>query len=320
MYQYITRYGAPRTFHSDRGANFLSNLFQDMCRILGIHTTQTTSYHAMGNGETERMNRTILQMLRIMGNERYDDWDEILPFVLCTYRNTPHESTGHSPYYLVHGREATLPVDVIFGNPPRGVPPCATEYGEWLRESLQMAHQDARRHLKKAAERQKNYFDARYTPHPYQTGEFVWRYVAKPARRKLTKGWTGPYRIVSVPNDQHCFLQKGPGLNPVRVHCDQLKPYLGRDPRGWGKGSAEAAALGGGTESSESSGNETEEDGEHPLPPEIDSSGSSAEETVESETSVVPPENAAEKEPVPPVTPALGRGKRTKKPPDRYDW
>ena len=234
MNQFITRFGAPRVFHSDQGANFLSHLFHDMCGILGIQTTKTTTFHPAGNGATERMNRTLLQMLRVMGNEAHDDWDEILPFAMSAYRNTPHESTKHSPHSLMFGREAVLPVDIIFGNPPRDVPQCATEYGLWLKECMQTAHQDTRKHLKKAAERQKNYFDAKYTPHPFQTGEFVWRYVAKPARHKLTKGWVGPYRIVSIPNEQHCLLQKAPGQDPIRVHCDQLKPYLGKNPRGWG--------------------------------------------------------------------------------------
>ena len=106
---------------------------------------------------------------------------------------------------------------------------------------MQSAHQEARNHLKKAAERQ-NYYDAKYNPHPYQVSEFVWCYVAKPARRKLTKGWEGPFRIVAIPNEQHCFLQKRPGQDPIRVHCDQLKPYQGKRPRGWGSIAGETPA------------------------------------------------------------------------------
>ena len=128
--QCIPRYGAPRLFHSDLGRNFQSHLFLDMCKLLGISKSRTTTYHPQSDGLCERLNRTLLQMLRIMGNARHDDWDEILPFAMSAYRSTPHESTKYSPYFMVYGREVTLPVDVMFGNPPRNVPQCATEYGE----------------------------------------------------------------------------------------------------------------------------------------------------------------------------------------------
>ena len=266
-----------------------------------------------------------------MGNSRHDDWDEILPFAMSAYRSTPHESTKYSPYYMVYGREVTLPVDVMFGNPPCNVPQCATEYGEWLKESLQSAHQEARNHLKKAAERQKNYYDAKYSPHPYQVGEFVWRYVAKPARRKLTKGGEGPFRIVAIPNEQHCFLQRLPGQDPIRVHCDQLKPYQGKNPRGCGSTAGETpapevSAESDGSSDSHESGSETTDGSEDEagVAKEAVESGSSE----ETELEITPPvgrepgsiESAVGKEQSSLESPKLGRGKRLKKPPNRYDW
>ena len=182
---------------------------------------------------------------------------------------------------------------------------------------MQTAHQDAQKHLKRVAEHQKNYFDAKYTPHPYQTGEFVWRYVAKPARRKLTKGWVGPYRIVSIPNEQHCFLQKAPGQDPIRVHCDQLKPYLGKNPRGWGH-ELESAATPDASSESSGDGEEEEEDDLNEPPPdsEQESEGRSGKEELEDEQADLLNE---EREDIP-ESPELGRGRCHKKPPDRYDW
>ena len=87
-------------------------------------------------------------------------------------------------------------------------------------KSLEHAHQEARKHLKKAAEWQKNYYNAKSSAQPFQVGEFVWRYVAKPAPRKLTEGWVGLFRIPAVLNDHHCLLQRLPGQEPIRVHCD----------------------------------------------------------------------------------------------------
>ena len=113
------------------------------------------------------------------------------------------------------GQEVTLPQDVMYGVPPHCPPFCTTEYSVWLKESMQNAHQEARRHLKRAAERQKNYYDAKYHPYPFKEGQFVWRYVPKLSRRKLSKNWVGPFKISSIPNSHHCLLQRQPGQEPI---------------------------------------------------------------------------------------------------------
>ena len=232
--QFITRFGTPRVIHTDQGKNFESELFKNMRHLLGIKKSRTTTYHAQSDGLVERLNRTLLQILRVMTGERQDDWDEALPYAISAYRHSRRESTGFSPFQLMFGREVTLPIDIMYGSPPHCPPSCTTEYSVWLKESMQNAHQQARRHLKRAAERQKNYYDSKYHPYPFKEGQFVWRYVPK-----LSKDWVGPFKISSIPNSHHCLLQKQPGQEPIRVHCDQLKPYMGRSPRGWGTPSSE---------------------------------------------------------------------------------
>jgi uncharacterized membrane protein len=60
----------------------------------------------------ERQNQTIKQMIRTYVNKKQDDWDELLPYLSFAYNTSVHASTGASPYFLLYGREATLPVDV----------------------------------------------------------------------------------------------------------------------------------------------------------------------------------------------------------------
>ena len=55
----ICRYGVPEVIHSDQGANFVSEVIQTLCLNLGITRTQTTAYHAQGNGQVEQFNRTL---------------------------------------------------------------------------------------------------------------------------------------------------------------------------------------------------------------------------------------------------------------------
>ena len=53
-----------------------------MCHLLGIKKSRTTTYHAQSDGLVERLNRTLLQILRVMAGERQDDWDEALPYAI----------------------------------------------------------------------------------------------------------------------------------------------------------------------------------------------------------------------------------------------
>ena len=59
-----------------------------------------------------RFNRTCLMMLSMFVNDRRDNWHELLPFVMHTYRTSVHESTGYSLFRLMMGEECSLPQDV----------------------------------------------------------------------------------------------------------------------------------------------------------------------------------------------------------------
>ena len=61
--QFITHYGIPKRIHSDQGANFESNLIKELCRLIGTQKSRTTPYHSTGNGMTERLYRTLINML-----------------------------------------------------------------------------------------------------------------------------------------------------------------------------------------------------------------------------------------------------------------
>ncbi len=99
----ISRHGVPAELSSDRGAAFLSNLMKGVCQLMGIHKVNTTAYHPQTDGLVERFNRTLTDMLAKKVERSGKDWDTQLPYVLLAYRASVQESTGESPFFLLHG-------------------------------------------------------------------------------------------------------------------------------------------------------------------------------------------------------------------------
>ena len=60
--EFVARYGIPYILHTDQGTNFESNLFKELCKMLGISQTRTSPYHPQCDGQVERINRTIIEL------------------------------------------------------------------------------------------------------------------------------------------------------------------------------------------------------------------------------------------------------------------
>ena len=150
------QWGLPLHIHSDRGVQFESKLFQQLCSLLGITKTRTTAYRPQGNGMIERFNRTLEDMISkyLVADQR--SWDESLPLLLLAYRSSTHESTGFSPALLFFGREPRLPLDLLLGSPPHVDGPQAQSYCQYvdnLQSKLQSIHEVASQRLVEASNR-----------------------------------------------------------------------------------------------------------------------------------------------------------------------
>ena len=129
-------------------------------------------------------------MLAMFAGEHKDDWDDLLPPVMMAYRSSVHESTGFSPYRLMFGEECMLPMDIGL---PRRQPDLTEDvsspYAVWVKDSLEVAFYQVRRHSGQAVQRQKRLYDQRVVRRLFVVGDCVMRYY--PAG-------TGPYLIVAT--------------------------------------------------------------------------------------------------------------------------
>ena len=112
--EFFSRYGLVLDLHSDQRTNFQSELFRQICCLLEINQTKTTSYRPCSNGMVERFNQT--PVTTYVNNEQ-DKWDVYLPIVTSAYRASVHESTGFTPNQLFFGREVNLPIHFLVGLP-----------------------------------------------------------------------------------------------------------------------------------------------------------------------------------------------------------
>jgi transposase InsO family protein len=220
------RFSTPEQLHSDQGRQFESDLIAEVCRILKIHKTRTTPYHPQGDGLVERFNRTLLDMLATMTKEQPGDWDGHIRRVCLAYNSSIQATTGYTPFFLMFGREARLPLDLMYHScTPETV--THSEYATRMKDSIEKAYDRVRTKFGQEQRAQKQFYDQKCHGKPYTPGDLVWLHstvVARGKSRKLHHPWTGPWKVLKRIADTTYRLQdcRNPRKKLV-VHFDRLK-------------------------------------------------------------------------------------------------
>ena len=108
----ICRHGVPQEILSDRGTSFVNKIISELCQNYQTKHRLTSAYRPQTNGMVERFNRTLGECIAKLVNDNNREWDQFVDAVLLAYRTKWHKTTSKTPFYLVYGREATLPLDL----------------------------------------------------------------------------------------------------------------------------------------------------------------------------------------------------------------
>jgi transposase InsO family protein len=224
--EYFCRYGPPTFLHSDQGKEFNSKLMFELCRLMECKKTRTTPYHPQSDGQTERYNRTLCEYLRAYVSKSQGEWAKYLPYALFSYRVTPHSSTGVAPCQLWNVAPMRWPTGVLYSDVVKR-PVCTQEYAKCVEQAVQMVTHIALKRLKKAALRQKYYYDRRASRWVPKRGMWVWRVFPSRVGTKLSPRKEGPFLVLSLVSPLNVLIQRGPGKTQFLVHINDLEEAFG---------------------------------------------------------------------------------------------
>ena len=220
--QVFTLVGPPQRLHSDQGRNFESQILSELCKAFGVTKSRTTPYHPMGDGLVERMNRSILNMLRGLVDKE-GDWEEHLQLLLYLYRTTKHATTGLSPHEILFGSNPTplnLPTaDTVSHRDPHN-------YSSQLQGRLLELKELVECNTVEAATRQQQNYGGNEQV-SLQVGQEV--LLDNPTKGKLDPRWTGPWTVRELKGPLNVRIEMN-GKERV-VHVNRLRPLLRPDVR-----------------------------------------------------------------------------------------
>ena len=104
-------YGIPACIHSDKGCSFDNEIMSHLYAMYRVEQSITMPYNLCGNAPTERLNCTLIGLLKSLPKEQKSNWPLHLPSLVFAYNATPHDATGYQPYELMFGHKAPTMCD-----------------------------------------------------------------------------------------------------------------------------------------------------------------------------------------------------------------
>lgn len=223
----VRHHGMPSAIVSDRDTRFTAHFWQALMRALGTKLSMSTAFHPQTDGQTERTNRTLEQMLRGVVSADQADWDDHLPLVEFAYNNARQASTAMTPFFLNSGQHPNLPLGIAVQSSAAQRVPAVLDYVGRMDRQIALA----RSHIEAAQQRQKRYADTKRRDGSFEVGQRVMLSTAhlklsEGTTRKLAPRWMGPYPVVERVGDvaYKLKLPRRMRVHPV-FHVSCLKGY-----------------------------------------------------------------------------------------------
>ncbi|KAL0560323.1 hypothetical protein IC582_000724 [Cucumis melo] len=228
MSEIVRLHGVPVSIVSDRDARFTSKFWKGLQTAMGTRLDFSTAFHPQTDGQTERLNQVLEDMLRACALEFPGSWDSHLHLMEFAYNNSYQATIGMAPFEALYGKCCRSPV-------------CWDEVGEQrlmgpeLVQSTNEAIQKIRSRMHTAQSRQKSYADVRRKDLEFEIGDKVFLKVAPmkgvlrfERRGKLSPRFVGPFEILERIGPVAYRLALPPSLSTVHdvFHVSMLRKYV----------------------------------------------------------------------------------------------
>lgn len=188
-------------------------------------------YHPQGNGQCERFNRTLHDLLRSLPPAKKQAWPKHISQLVWAYNTSTHQSTGHSPYVLIFGVPPQLPVDFLLGTDLDASEEMTSTWEGWVQqhlEQLQVAWTVAQKNLKEAAEYRQQHHNQQACDPGFKEGQLVnLKNHHCQGHQKSQDIWSPVlYQAVQVPTepDGPYVITLADGTGPMRrVHRTEMR-------------------------------------------------------------------------------------------------
>lgn len=220
----FSKHGIPSDIISDRGTEFTSAFWKAFAEHLGIALHFSTAYHPQSDGQTERVNQSLEQYLRLYVNYKQEDWVRWLPMAEFAYNNTPHSTTTISPFMANKGFNP--PAEFMAPRDPSDEPNAdfyaadLSTLHKWLRETIEKSLLRTTEHANRS----------RQEPPDFHIGQEVMlnsKYVktGRP-KDKLDYKYLGPYRILEK-KSENAYVLDIPATSKIHrtFNVSLLEPY-----------------------------------------------------------------------------------------------
>ncbi|CAH8552923.1 unnamed protein product [Schistosoma margrebowiei] len=214
MQNWVTIFGTPITITTDRGAQFESELFNNLAKLLGSNRIRCTAYHPQANGMVERFHRQLKTAL--ISHSNPNQWTEFLPLVMLGIRTSVKTDAQCSAAELVFGTTLRLPGEFI--NPNTNSQKLNLEnYVDQLRDHMSKLKPINTREQSRAV----------YVPKDLSNCTHVWIRCDK-IKSPLSPPFEGPFKVVSR-KSKYFVIEKHGNIDTISI--DRLKPaYLDHEP------------------------------------------------------------------------------------------
>lgn len=216
---FFFKYHFPKFLISDSGSEFANKTQQAVCGILKIQEIRSAPYHHQTIGSLENSHKVLGNFLRSFSEEDKYNWDLWLPYFSYAYNSTVHFATGYTPFELMFGEDNTIPDGKL-----KEIEPCydIEDYSKELKYRLNIALDDAKRHINIEKEKRKIAYDKKNKTKlkNVNVGDYV--LVKSEVGDKLDSIWKGPYLVVEI-DDCNCLIKIRNNIK--KIHKDNMKLF-----------------------------------------------------------------------------------------------